>query len=277
MSINLAALAALAAKTTDMTKAEQGGGGGDYTPPAAGLARVRLVGFFEIGKHESTWEGVTKTKDKVQMVFELSGPRHPPVERDGVKYPIRMTITETRSLNPKANFFKLFQRLNYKGDATHYIQLLGEDFIATVVHKADKKDPKKVYANLRDDAGYTIRPPFVPNPETGEDIRIKADPAITPLKAFLWDHADAQQWADIFIDGEYPAKVDDKGVELYPARSKNVIQNTILAATNFAGSPIAELLASKGEALDLPVAEEPARTQENIEAGNVSDDPLAGM
>lgn len=278
MAIDFKALAAKAAATRDMTQAQAGGG--DYEPPAAGMARCRLVAYIETGRHREEYKGQPKVKEKVTLIFELSGPKHKPTE--GV--PIRLTITESLSLNEKANFFKLFQRMNYQGKS-HFAEMLGDDFICTVVHKKST-DGKKTYANLRDEGGYTVRPPFLPNPETGEDVRIVADPQISPTKCFIWDYADAEQWASIFIDGSYDEKKLDDGTVI-PAKSKNQFQNAIRSAINFEGSPAQEvILAAGGDALALPPVVTPARDEEDVQASadkkagassGADADPLAGL
>lgn len=85
-----AAIAAAAAQT-DMTKAQKGGEGGGYTPPAEGLCRLRFVGYIECGKHHD--EKYNKTRERVKLIFELSGPKHAPKElEDGTKLPHRITI-----------------------------------------------------------------------------------------------------------------------------------------------------------------------------------------
>ncbi len=78
-----AAIAA-AAQQTNMNEAQKGGGG-SYEPPAAGLARLRLVGYIETGKEHD--ERYSKTKDKVRLIFELSGPKHKPKEVEEVPAP----------------------------------------------------------------------------------------------------------------------------------------------------------------------------------------------
>lgn len=259
---------ALAAKAVadgvDMTKA-QTGGGGDYTPPAAGPTRIRFVAYIEVGKQKATYQGRPKTEDTVILVFELSGPKHPPtVTESGEKIPHRITIKLNKSLNEKAKFFKLFQVMNYQGKATHMAQLLGEAFKATVVHREwSKGDKKGVEAELYDKVkgAFTIEPPryeVVQDGEpTGEFAVLKVDPAITPIKCFLWAHADMEQWADIFIDGEYPERKDEKtGAVIAPAKSKNRFQNLIKTAVNFEGSPIHQLLVAGGATIDIPDAEQ---------------------
>lgn len=287
-----------AAEGKDMTKA-QTGGGGDYTPPAAGPCGLRLVAYIELGKHVERFAGKPDTvKPKVAMVFELSGPNHPPhVSEDGTVTPIRVTVEENYSLNDKANFFKLFTKMNYAGTATHMIQLLGEAYLGTVVHrkykkKSDPADPAQwtgVAVELKaKDTGYTIRPPRrakideATGMELAEFIPINVAPAITPLKGFLWDYADMAQWACIFIDGQWPERKDAAGVVTSPARSKNVWQDQIKRAVNFQGSPIYSVLAAAGADLDIPDSvrpgdEEPDPVPATPAAGGNMPDPLAGV
>lgn len=265
MAVDFKALAAKAVeKGVDMTKATQGGGG-DYVPPAEGPTRVRLVGYIEIGKQDDPFQGKPRERVKCLLIFELSGPKHPPtIKEDGTKLPIRITIEETLSLNEKANFFKIFQQLNYAGKAQHIAQLLGDGYKATVTHrKYKRKDGSEgVEAELRSKlAGYSFAAPRyeVVNEDgpTGEFAVLKIDPAITPIKCFLWDHADMEQWTSLFIEGEYPERKDEKtGAVIRPAKSKNVFQNRIKLAKNFIGSPIHALLAANGQSIDIPDAED---------------------
>ena len=81
-------------------------------------------------------------------------------------------------------------------------------------------------------------------------------PAITPLRCFIWDHADLAQWESIFVPGEYPARVAEDGTVTAPAKSKNVLQEKIRAALNFKGSPIAQLLETGGKGIEAGPVEE---------------------
>jgi hypothetical protein len=253
-----------AAEGADQTKTTAGGG--DYEPPAAGPCRLRFVAYIELGKQKGTFQGKPNVKEKVQLTFELSGPKHQPkVMDDGTKLPHRITITENLSLNEKARFKKLFGVLNYKGDAQHMVQLLGEAYKGVVIHRTFKgKDGKdRTVAELFDKAAgaFTIAPPRYEevHPEdgpTGNWLPLKVEPAITPLKAFMWQYADKEMWDSIFIEGEYPERKDDAGKVTAPAKSKNVLQNTIKQATNFVGSPIYVALAAAGASLDIPDAEQ---------------------
>lgn len=261
--------AVAAAAGADQTKAKEGGGG-DYQPPVVGPTRLRFVGYIELGKQEGTFQGAPTVKNKVTLLFELSGPKHPPKDVDGTKYPHIVKVEETLSLSPKANFFKLFQTMNYAGKAQHMIQLLGESFKGEIVHREIKgRDGRNiVFANLK---RGSIAPPRYEavDPETGEPTGeykvLPVAPAISPLRAFLWDHADKAQWDSLFIDGEYPAETNDAGEVVRPARSKNVWQETIRDAVNFDGSPVQALLIG-GQDLDLPSAEYDEDAQEETQA-----------
>ncbi len=271
MAIDLTKLAAAATATgKDMTKA-QTGGGGDYVPPVEGATRLRFIGYIELGKQKDQIPGKpVQIKPKVELVFELSGPKHPPkVLDDGTKLPHRISIVTNYSLNEKATFYKLFQQLNHAGKATHIVQLLGNAYKGTVYHRKYKKNDgsEGIAVDLKAKGGaYVIEAPRyeVVNEDgpTGEFAPLKVDAPISPIRCFLWDIPDMDQWASIYIDGEYPERKDDAGKVLSKAKSKNVYQAKIKSAENFAGSPIALLLAGNGVALDIPDAERAATEDE---------------
>lgn len=266
MAIDFKALANKAASIKDMTKATTGGGG-DYTPPAAGPTRLRFISYIEIGKHMERGfnGGPPKAKDKVLLTFELSGKNHPPiVSESGEKIPVRITVEETLSLNEKAWFYKLFTRMNWQGKATHIAQLLGEAYRGEVIHRkyAKNGEPKAEPAKwtgvsvelFKKGEGYTIMPPTTVN-EDDQTVLLTVAPAISNERCFIWDLADMEQWGSLFIDGEYPEKKNEKGEVVAKAKSKNVFQNDIKRALNFVGSPIHALLLAGGVALDIPDAE----------------------
>lgn len=282
MTIDFKKLAAKAVDSgIDMTKASVGGGGGEYTPPAAGPCRLRFVGYVEVGKHTREIKGVPKTENQVHLVFELSGKNHEPREVNGEKVPHRLTLKLNLSLNEKANFFKLFTRMNYAGDAQHMVQLLGRPYLGTVYHRTwkDKTGKERIEAELSSKTdGFSIRAPRRQD-ENDEWMPVEVAPAISPLRAFIWSLADSEQWASLFIDGEYPARTADDGSVIVPAKSKNVFQNLIRSAENFAGSPIAQVLAEQGLGkLDLPEVgdTDDEDAQEGPKSG-AGDDPLAGV
>jgi hypothetical protein len=269
MALDLKAKIAEAKKTgPNMTEAQTGG---DYTPPAAGLARARFVGYFEMGQHEEEYEGKKRDRAKVDLIFELSGPNHEPRKLDdGTLVPIRVTVQETLSLSDKANFFKLFAAMNYAGKATHMAELLGDAYVVEVFHKKSK-DGKKVYANLKGPNGYNIKGTTVQDPLTGKSVMLEVAPPITEIKAFIWDIADKEMWDSIHIAGEYAERKDDDGKVIAPARSKNVIQEKIMKAKNWKAHPLAAVVAAGGVEPELPNAETPETEQATGEAAS---DPL---
>ena len=284
MTIDYKALGAkAAAEGADQTKAVVGGGA-DFVPPAAGPGLARFVGYAEFGKQKGTFKGVPNVKEKVILIFELVGKRHPPNETaEGKKFPMLITIEESYSLNENANFFKLFQRMNYKQDAVHIAQLLGAGFKVEVVHDVwkDKTGKDRTSAVLRNAGGYTISPPRKEDEdsETGW-VDVAVPPAMSDIRCFLWQQADLTQWASLFIEGEYAERKDDKGVVTAPARSKNTYQNKIKAAVNFQGSPIHTLLLANGQSIDVPdvdEADEAIPEATPTPAPAVSDDALGGI
>lgn len=242
MSSIAARLAKAKAVGPNMNEA-QTGGGGDYTPPAAGVARLRLVGYYELGEHtEQTGQYAGKKNKKVRLTFELSGKNHAPAEVDGKQIPIRMNVDLNYSLNEKAGFFKLFKRMNeaHGNNATIMAELLGKEFLGTVKHSKGKKDPTKTYADIdKDSIKKAVR-----LDEDDNEVPIKVDPAITELKMFIWDIATMEDWESVFIDGEYPERKNEAGEVIRKAQSKNVIQDMIRSANNFDTLPIADLLRS---------------------------------
>jgi hypothetical protein len=221
-----------------------------------------LVGYIEKGAHHNErWD---KTKSLVTLRFEVSGVKWPAKEFNGVKEAVIINVNLNLSTHEKAGFSKLFKRMNHTGEYTHMAQMLGKPFIGQIVHKTVGE---KVYANLSDDGGFTIRPPFVEDMDTGVSKPVEVAPALSPIQCFIWEHATQEMWDSIFVDGEYPAKTDDEGRVIKAARSKNFNQNMIRYALNFAGSPIDNLLSAGGQvevAADTP----PTRS---------SGDPLEGL
>ena len=79
--VNAAVAAAIAKAKAAEDQSKVVSGGGDYTPPASGPTGARLVGYFETGKVNGEYQGKPKVSDKVELVFELIGKKHPPHDR----------------------------------------------------------------------------------------------------------------------------------------------------------------------------------------------------
>ena len=241
-TIDFKALAQRAKETgPDLTKAQSGGG--DYVPPVEGATRLRFVGYIEQGIHTSVWQGNAKVKPRAHFIFELSGPKHPPREHEGKKYPQLISFDEVVGRHEKNGYMKLFAKMSVDTPgATNFVELLGNAYRGTVSH-SKSKDGKKTYANLKSDSVYNINSTSYEDPDSGELRKVKVDEAITPLKVFLWDYADLAQWDALFIDGKY----DDGG-------SKNKFQEKIKAAENIVGSPIFEALVEANREEELTPA-----------------------
>lgn len=261
-------------------------GGGNYTPPPKGLARLRLVGYIELGKHTKKITGKPdKVEDQAWLIFELSGKGYEPKElEDGTKIPMRITVKLNKSLNEKATYYKLFKRMNYEQKATHFIQLLGQGYLGNVGHfeipAKEAGQPPTIIANFRDDAGnLTIRPPRIEamDEETG-DVVVKPIPVPAPIseqRCFVWDSKPewfTKMWASLYIPEAEKSEGDDKDAK--EQRSRNVYQNTIKSALNFEGSPIHQYLQSAGVDLGIP---EPDKGQASDAGKPDADDPLNGV
>jgi hypothetical protein len=162
-------------------------------------------------------------------------------------------------LNVKAHFQKDFTRLNYAGKATHIAELLGTAYLGEVFHRQWKGSDEKVNiaAELHGKGEpIMVKAPRFDNPVSGETTEVQVLEARSPLRLFMWDFCDKDQWDSLFIDGMYEARKDAAGKETRPAQSKNKWQNKIKLAKNFQGSPIHALLASGGAPIDIPDAEQ---------------------
>ena len=257
--------------------------GGSYTPPPKGLARLRLVGYIELGQHVKKITGKPdKKEDQAWLIFELSGKGYEPKElEDGTKIPMRLTVKLNKSLNEKATYYKLFKRMNYEQKATNFIQLLGQPFLGNVGHfeipAKEAGGQPTIIANFRDDAGnLTIRPPRIEAMDETGDVVVKPLPvaaAISEQRCLVWnakpEHL-GKMWASLYIP-EAEASEGDEGKE---QRSRNVYQNTIKSALNFEGSPIHQYLQSAGVDLGIP---EPDKGQASDAGKPDADDPLNGV
>lgn len=286
--VDIAKLQKLVAEKGENQTEAQTGGGGTFEQPEEGPGGCRLISYIEIGKHTKQFKG-DKPKDVEQVLleFELVGKRWPASnEETGREKPFIIRITENKSLNEKANFFKLFSRLNYAGTAKHFCELVGQEFKCTIVHSTSGEgDEKRTYANLRDSTGYTIVPPFADVDDGEGNItrkRIKFPEAVSPLKIFLWELADKEQWDSLFIDGTYGDKKDKEGNVIEGSgTSKNWVQARIKAAKNYVGSPVAAVVGG-GDALDIEEAETPERALAKVKpdqdaVADEDEDPLLEM
>lgn len=298
MAFDKAALLAKVKQTgEDMTKAQVFT---EQEPYPEGKHPARFVGYIEIGKQAAKYNGKPKPggENQVILIFELLGARIK--AREDGQPNLYVFRPMNKSLSDKAGFFKVFQRLNYSGTATHIAELLGGGYLLTLTHRKykgnDGKERIAVDARKKGEP-YDIGAPRYEvtneNGPTGEWKPINVPAATAPERCFLWDYADADQWSSLFIEGEWPERKNEAGEVTHKAKSKNVYQNTIKLALNFSGSPVHALLAANGQPIDIPDAEsgieqddsgadEPS-TEANKPAtvttpvGEAADDALSGV
>jgi hypothetical protein len=243
-----AALIAAAAQTgPDMTEAVKGGGGARLLP--VGNAFAQLVEYVEYGSQPQEFNGVPKDPARCfSLGFALSGAAPDPANPgqflsfandDGTPYIMR-TFPMAMSRNEKAKAFLLFKAMNWKNVHSHFAQMLGEKFIIKVARHTAKAagSKEKSVLDLK-----SILPPL--DVMSGQPYSI-ADAADSMYRLFLWDHPTIEGWNSLFIAGEYEAK-DGK-----PAESKNYVQEEILGAVDFPGSPLEQLLLTSNVAFKRP-------------------------
>lgn len=234
---NLLALANEAAEYgPDMNEAVSGGSGARLLP--VGNAFAVLIGVVELGKHPQEFNGKAKEPaDEVQLTFALMGQGfngEKYANDDGTPYIMRC-YPFTMSRNEKARAFLTFKKMNWKGQAKSFPQLLGQAFFLPI-----KQQPKsKTDATPVSRPDLTgILPPL--DAMTGQPYQVpQVDPKLFHL--FLWEKPTIECWDSIYVDGNY----DD-------GESKNVTQGTITAALNFQGSPIQQLLLANGLPIPSP-------------------------
>ena len=228
---NLLALAHAAAEYgPDMNEAVSGGSGARVLP--VGNAFCVLIGVVELGKHPQEFNGKAKDPaDEVQLTFALMGQGFNGEKYsndDGTPY-ILKCYPFAMSRNEKARAYLTFKRMNWKGQAKSFPQLLGQAFFLPI-----KQQPKsKTDSTMVSRPDLTgILPPL--DAMTGQPYPTpQVDPKLYHL--FLWEKPTIECWNSIYVEGTY----DD-------GESKNVMQSTITAALNFQGSPIQQLLLANG-------------------------------
>lgn len=260
----------------DQSVAQTGGGNFERKRLPIGRHPIRMVSYIEMGTQPGgKYDGKDKPdENQVSMSFEFLGKRTvEEIEKEGEPTKLfapRKHMTKKLSYHTKAGFFKLFQQMR-AGDSniTHMAQMLathawlvtvewrtkGEDGEYITIKKseiekyeerlknaktdAEKKD-FRIFDNIKWD---TLGAPVMPildedGEDTGETRALKVREVIGDLQLFLWDNPAEKFWASLHIEGSYTKKVDGKDVEV----SKNFIQEKIMAAKNFDGSPLQAML-----------------------------------
>lgn len=201
----------------DLTVQSTGGSGGKFYPE--GYAFARLTEYVELGDIVQEFNGEAKAPaPHMYLGFNIWGAGYQ--NEDGT--PGRITTYDLAiSANGKAKTYKLFKKLNFKGDATCFAELLGNGMLLKIVHHTSKTSGAKP-KSIIDIEGFL--PPIDVVSQAPYNIPEAPDSA---YKLFLWDKPTPETWKTLFIDG----KRDD-------GTSKNWLQDKIMEATNFMGSPL---------------------------------------
>lgn len=221
----LQALANQAAEVgPDMTEAVTGG---TARLLPAGYAFGRLVEYVELGKQPQEFNGKAKEPAlEVQLGFALWGAGYQ--NDDGTPYIMRL-YPFAISRNEKARAFKLFKLLNWRGTAKSFAQLLSQAFLIKIMHEPKSKTDATVVSRIALDG---FLPPLDPVTQAPYAIPEATDDL---YRLFLWDFPTKNGWDALYVDGKY----DD-------GKSKNRVQESILAALDFHGSPLQQLLMASG-------------------------------
>lgn len=242
MSMDIQSLINSAAAQDDQSQTKVAG---ERKVPAEGLTVGRLIEYVELGVQPGgSYNGKPKPPvEKVRLVFELLNPNRDIHDFDGRKFADKLYVIATKSLSSKARFKKLFNALDAGRGRTHMAQFLGEAFVVRVFNIQGQNG---MFATLFDnDGNFEIRLPYNVDPMTGQATPIDVPPALSPLGLFLWNNPTPETWAALYVEGEWEDK-DDKG-NVLSKRSKNKVQEMILAAKNFAGSPLEAMLMGMGD------------------------------
>lgn len=230
--------AAAAVASVDISETSTGGGG-ERVVLAKGKYLARLCEYLEYGVQPNHFDPKKDPKPICRLTFAVfpfstdeQGNRIP----GKFDEPVFVRSSDfTISNHEKAGLKKVYSRLNWRNDATknHVAFFLGEAFLVGV-DKKTSKDGKREYNSL--DAN-DINPAL--DAMSGQPYPVPAldDKA---YRVFLWDVPTKEQWDSLFIEGSR-----DDGT------SKNFIQDTMLKALNFVGSPLEQLL-NGGATLPAP-------------------------
>lgn len=210
---------AVAVQRTDMTETSTGGAF-ESIVLEKGSYNCQYTEYVEYGKRTPMYQG--KPTDRPPVLNVKVGF----LFHDGQGNSVRIrSLRLGVSNSEKAAFKKFFDRLNMNGDIQHAAQKLGQGFRMEV--DVIERDGKK-YNTMKLETLSPL-PKFDPN--TGDKIEL---PELKPedVKIFLWDNPTKETWDSLYIEG-----TNEK-----TGKSKNFIQEDILQAVDYNGSPLQALL-----------------------------------
>ena len=125
--------------------------GGDFKPIEAGTHKARLVSIVDLGSQPYEYQGVSKTRPRIFLTFELPDER---ITVEGVDKPMVISSEFTMSLSDKGYLKPVIEGLlgrkvtpaeqaNFSSD--EFEKLVGKPCMLSVVHNEKEG---KVYANI---------------------------------------------------------------------------------------------------------------------------------
>lgn len=237
-AVDFTKLGKQAAKTDDLTKNK------DFTnePPKEGLAFLRLIGYIELGRHESP-NPKYKPALKTQLVFELSHKRHL-IEMDGKKVPQKFILRLNKGATAKSGYKKVFNQMNKAlgGGHTTFFEMMGKPLLGEIFHNITEKDGvSTTWANLDNDGAFSFKAPVQEDAISGDVVQVPIPEVHNEMIGFLWENESLDDetyktlWDSLYIEGT--REVDDpnnKGQKM--EKSKNWIQETIMKNLEWEGS-----------------------------------------
>lgn len=186
-----------------------------------GYAIARLVEYIETGMHEQEYQGQKKDpRREFRIGFALYGEGYQ--KEDGTPRTIS-SFSMPLFNNERSKAFKMFEMMNYKKDKKNFAQMLGDAFLVHIKHVKSSNGAMRARLDTDD-----IRPPLdpltqrpYPVPEAPENL----------YRVLLWDAPTLEQWKSIEIQGTTDA-----------GKSKNFLQEECLAALDFPGSKLEQLI-----------------------------------
>lgn len=259
-----------AARSVHEAAMEATEGGGSKHELQAGTALAVVTSYIETGDHEvksGKSKGKVNSKGFMELrLFDVAGKSdglytQTMKNKDGTEEVYGSVIRHNFnniSRNELSNFRKDFDKLcdaaGIEG-ATSMMDLLGKTFIVDLV---ENESNGKTYINLDLDR---IRPNHPTDPVTGNVdttqmvLPLPVSLEELPYKMFLWEAPTVEAWDSLFVDGTREVEKDGKKVEV----SKNWLQELIMSAVNYIGSPLESVLINAentGEALPKAKKEE---------------------
>ena len=206
-------------------------GGGKLYP--AGWALCRLVEYVELGLQPQSHNGVAKAPAReAQIGFAVWGQGI--TNEDGTPAIIR-PYPFNLSNSDMSKAFKLFKKLNWKGTAKRFSQLLGEVYMVNIVHTTPTKAGQAIKSVL-DLASFTL----AVDPMTKAPYNVPEVSDAT-YKLFLWDAPQVPMWQSLYQEGQFG-----------DGASKNKMQNACLSALDFEGSALHNMLAANNISFVIP-------------------------